>query len=198
MECQKAIFIEYQDSVLVQVKDDIGVIIEIVMDPDKKDGSQYMVFWLYRKFKVVWAFETDTHHGPVDEFNYCYVHNEEFDDDWWQRRPGWEIPPSGISLDYFVEPHTGNIFSRGDCIMVEQNYVTSKFHHNMVDVNFGDRYVLLDYKYEPNQCYGKIQKHYFIMFSYNEKEIVLVLEGYFCHAKDDFRNKSSNVLKNLL
>ena len=138
---------------------DIGVIVEMVLDADERDESQYIVVWLYRNYKVVRAYENDiTHHGPVDDCKFCYVHDKEFDDDWWKRRPGWEIPPSFISWDSFFDPHTGNLFARGYRVVIEQNYVTSKFHRNMVDVNFGDKCILLDYRYKQNKFYGDIQK----------------------------------------
>lgn len=139
-----------------------------------------------------------THHRPVDDCNFFYVNNEEFDDDWWQRGPGWESPPNGIRWDSFVDLHTVNLFARGDCVLIKKSHITSKFHLYMVDVTVGDKCVLIYYKYEPHKCYGNIQKHYFLMFSYRKKEIIRVLEGSFCHEKDDFRNKLSDVPKNLL
>ena len=59
MEGEKVIFNEDQASLLVQVNGDIGVIVNVFLDPDERSESQYMVVCLYRNCKVVRDFEID-------------------------------------------------------------------------------------------------------------------------------------------
>ena len=60
-------------------------------------------------------------------------------------------------------------------------------------MNIGDKCVLPDFLYEPNENKGDVQKHYFRLYSYNEKFIVRVLEGSFCHDKNDYKEKIKDV-----
>ena len=194
-EGQKVIFIEEQDSFKEQVMGDVGVITEIVMTDDERQESQYLVVWLYRNRKVVRVFDLEeiTHEGPVDDCLFSDVKKERYDDDWWERGYKWEPRPSGIHWDSFVDHHTGNQFARGDCVLIEPNFCKSQYHRFMVDVNVGDKCILLEYFYEPNECLGDMQKHYFRMYSCTKMENVRVLEGSFCHTKFDFRKKIDDV-----
>ena len=65
-----------------------------------------------------------------------------------------EKPPRDIKWSSFVDPHTGNEFSLGDCVVIEKNYVLSTFDRRNVEVNIGDKCVLLDFLYEPNEKRG--------------------------------------------
>ena len=68
------------------MKCDIGVIVEITTEPDERDHCDYMAVWLYRNCKVVRVWEGDvTHHGPVDDCFLSEIHEEDSDDDHWER-----------------------------------------------------------------------------------------------------------------
>ena len=108
-----------------------------------------------------------------------------------------ETPAYVITWDIYVDPHTGNLFDRGDCVIIEENYVISQYHRD-VHVGVGDKCVLLDFRYEQNDTFGDIQKHYFILYSYNEHSLVRVLEGSFCHIKEGLGNKICDVPMDLL
>ena len=60
-------------------------------------------------------------------------------------------------------------------------------------MKIGDKCVLLDFLYEPNENKGDVQKHYFRLYSYNEQSIVRVLEGSFCHDKNNYKDKIKDV-----
>ena len=181
------------------MKGGIGVIVEITTEPDEMDHCNYMVVWLYRNCKVVRAWEEDlTHHAPVDDCFIDEIHDSRYDDDHWERPDAWERPPTGLTWDMYVDPHTGDTFARGDCVIIEANFVFSQYHRHENDVGVGDKCVLLDFRYEPNRNFGDIQKQYFILYSYKEESLVRVLECLFCHIKEGFRNKICDVPKKIL
>ena len=103
-------------------------------------------------------------------------------------------PPAGIKWSYFVDPHTGNEFAQGDCVVIEEDCVLSQFYRRNVDVKVGYKCVLLDFLYEPNKNKGDVQKHYFRLYPYNETSIVRVLERSFVHDKSDYTDKIKDVL----
>ena len=83
-----------------------------------------MDVWIYRNCKVVRVREVDvTHHGPVDDCFLSDIHEEDYDDYWWERPEWQERPPSSITLDMYVDPHTGNAFARGNYVVIEDNYL---------------------------------------------------------------------------
>ena len=177
-----------------QKEGDIGVILDITTVPDERDAVDYMHVWLYRNRKVVRAYEWEVLHNHAPDDNFLNeVHHEKYDVDWWQRPPHYEAPPSNISWNDFVDPHTGNVFAKGDVVVIEQNFVFSQFHRHEVDIEVGDKCVLIDFRYEPNDNVGDIQKHYFRLYSYNKKSFIRVMEGSFCHDKTDYRDKIKDI-----
>ena len=135
-----------------QVNGDIGVIVSIANAPDERDQYEYMAVWLYKSHKVVRAFESDVlHHKSPDDYFDDDVKLMLYDLDWWVRPPCYETPPIGTKLSDFVDPHTGNEFSLGDCVVIEENYVLSTFDRLNDEVNIGDKCVLLDSLYESNK-----------------------------------------------
>lgn len=167
-----------------RVKGDIGVIVKIVLEIEKINKCQYMAVWFYRNYKVVRVWEGDaTHNGTVDDCFLSENHEEEYYDDWWKRPEGWERPLSGITWDMYVVPHNGNIFPRGNFLIIENNCVISRYHSCDVDVAVGDKYVLLGFRYKPKKFYVDIQKQYFILYSYTDNSLVHDLEGPFSHQR---------------
>ena len=127
-----------------QVDGDIGVIVSIANEPDERDHQDYMAVWLYRSYKVVRAFEGDVlHHKGPDVSFHDDAHQNLYDIDWWVRLVCYTKPPTDIKWSSFVDPHTGNTFARGDCVVSEENYASSQFDRHNVDVNVGDKCVLL-------------------------------------------------------
>ena len=60
------------------------------------------------------------HNSAPDDYFLNEVHHKKYDLDWWQRPPHYKTPPSNIEWNDFVDSHSGNVFAKGDVVVIEQ------------------------------------------------------------------------------